>query len=79
MGRLFGAAAMEAVMRGNFGKMISARGIAPACRLSMVPLSHAVDKLKKVDLDLYYDTARYSARLGVGDQMLSFATGPAIG
>ncbi|MBI3303534.1 MAG: ATP-dependent 6-phosphofructokinase [Deltaproteobacteria bacterium] len=63
MGRLFGSAAVEAVMNGDFGKMVSAHGIAPACRLSMVPLSHAVGKLKKVDVDLYYDTARYAAKL----------------
>jgi ATP-dependent phosphofructokinase / diphosphate-dependent phosphofructokinase len=63
MGRLFGAAAVEAVMRGDFGKMVSAQGIAPACRLSMVPLAQAVGKPKKVDVELYYDTARYAAKL----------------
>lgn len=63
MGRLFGAAAVEAVTRGDFGKMVSTHGIAPACRVSMVPLSRAVGKLKKVDVDLYYDTVRYSAKL----------------
>ena len=63
MGRLFGSAAVAAVLRGDFGKMISAHGIAPACHLSTVPLSHAVGKLKKVDIDLYYDTARYAAKL----------------
>ncbi len=67
MGRLFGATAVEAVIRGDFGKMVSAQGIAPACRMSMIPFSHAVENLKKVDIDLYYDTARYAARLGVGD------------
>lgn len=63
MGRLFGAAAVDAVMRGDFGQMVSAQGIAPGCRLSLVPLAHAVGKLKRVDVELYYDTARYAARL----------------
>jgi ATP-dependent phosphofructokinase / diphosphate-dependent phosphofructokinase len=67
MGRLFGAVAVEATVRGDFGKMVSAQGIAPACRLSMVPLAEAIGKLKRVDVDLYYDTARYSARLGAED------------
>lgn len=63
MGRLFGTATIEAVMRGDFGKMVSAQGIAPACRLSIVPLAQAVGKPKKVDVELYYDTVRYAAKL----------------
>src|ERR1044071_5057431 len=34
MGMIFGARAAEAVVEGAFGKMVSARGVAPACELS---------------------------------------------
>lgn len=63
MGRLFGAAAVEAVARGVFGQMVSARGVAPACRLSLVPLTEAVGTLKTVDIERFYDPQRYSPRL----------------
>ena len=36
MGLMFGARAAEAVANGQFGKLVSARGIAPACDLSLV-------------------------------------------
>jgi 6-phosphofructokinase len=62
MGRLFGAAAVDAVLRGDFGQMVSAQGIAPACRLSLVPLVHAVGTPKTVDVGQYYDPARYTAQ-----------------
>jgi 6-phosphofructokinase 1 len=63
MGRLYGAAAVQAVVNGSFGKMVSSRGIAPACELSLVDLSGAVGQLKLVDVERYYDTATYSAKL----------------
>ena len=41
MGYLFGCAAVEAIERGEFGTMVSARGIAPACELRLAPLAVA--------------------------------------
>jgi 6-phosphofructokinase 1 len=62
MGHLFGSAAVEAAMRGAWGKMVSARGIAPACEISLVPLSDAVRGLNLVDVARVYDTDRYHVR-----------------
>jgi ATP-dependent phosphofructokinase / diphosphate-dependent phosphofructokinase len=59
MGLIFGARAAEAVADGNFGTMISARGVAPACELSLVDISAVVGKINTVDVDRYYDTERY--------------------
>lgn len=63
MGRSYGAAAVEAVKDGAFGKMVSSTGIAPACRLSLVDIEEAVGQLKLVDVERYYDTSTYSAKL----------------
>ena len=63
MGYLFGVAGVEAVERGAWGQMVSARGIAPACELSLVPLEDAVKELNLVDVKRFYDADRYcSAR-----------------
>ena len=62
MGLLFGARAAEAVAAGNFGVMISARGIAPACEISLVELTAVHRGLNVVDVDRYYDTDRYHLR-----------------
>lgn len=59
MGLMFGARAAEAVAAGQFGTMISARGIAPACDLSLVDISAALGTINLVDVDRYYDTERY--------------------
>jgi ATP-dependent phosphofructokinase / diphosphate-dependent phosphofructokinase len=59
MGLIFGARAAEAVAENNFGKMISARGIAPACELSLVDISVALGKIDLVNVDRDYDTSRY--------------------
>ncbi|HEX2569636.1 MAG TPA: ATP-dependent 6-phosphofructokinase [Polyangia bacterium] len=61
MGMLYGTAAAEAVARGAFGQMVSARGVAPACDISLVPLEEAVRSLQLVDVKRYYDTERYFA------------------
>ena len=42
-----------------FGKMVSARGIAPACVLLLVEINAVLGKLNTVDLDRFYDTERY--------------------
>lgn len=62
MGLLFGARAADAVANGDFGKMVSARGVAPACTLSLVDLSVVQGKLNAVDVERYYDTTRYHVK-----------------
>ena len=62
MGLLFGARAADAVANGDFGKMVSARGVAPACTLSLVDLSVVKGKLNAVDVERYYDTTRYHVK-----------------
>ncbi len=59
MGYLFGTAAVEALAHGRFGMMVSARGIAPACDLGLVPLGEVKKGLNLVDVAHYYDTDHY--------------------
>jgi ATP-dependent phosphofructokinase / diphosphate-dependent phosphofructokinase len=59
MGMMFGARAAEAVAEGQFGMMVSARGIAPACDLSLVPITEVEGKINLVDVARHYDTERY--------------------
>src|SRR6266481_5189632 len=59
MGVIFGARAAEAVAAEQFGTMVSARGIAPACDLSLVDISIVQGKISLVDVDRDYDTNRY--------------------
>jgi ATP-dependent phosphofructokinase / diphosphate-dependent phosphofructokinase len=65
MGMMFGARAADAVARCEFGKMVSARGIAPACDLSLVDISEVQGKLNTVDVERHYDTERYHLK-GLG-------------
>ena len=65
MGMMFGAKAAEAVANGDYGKLVSARGVAPACDLSLVDLSTVQGKINLVDVDRYYDTERYHLK-GIG-------------
>ncbi|HEX7174138.1 MAG TPA: ATP-dependent 6-phosphofructokinase [Pyrinomonadaceae bacterium] len=65
MGMMFGARAAEAVAAGEFGKMVSARGIAPACELSLVEITTVLGKLNTVDVERHYDTERYHLK-GIG-------------
>jgi len=65
MGMMFGAKAAEAVAEGNFGKLSSARGIAPACELSLEDLSTVQGKINLVDVERYYDGERYHLK-GIG-------------
>ena len=65
MGLLFGARAATAVADNQFGKMVSSRGIAPACELSLVDISEVSGKIKTVDVDRYYDVDRYHLK-GIG-------------
>ncbi len=65
MGLLFGSRAAEAVANSQFGTMVSARGIAPACDLSLVDISAVLGKINAVDVDRNYDTDRYHLK-GIG-------------
>jgi len=65
MGLLFGACAADAVAAGDFGKMVSSRGIAPACDLSLVDISTVLGKTDTVDVARLYDTDRYHLK-GIG-------------
>ena len=42
-----------------WGMMVSARGVAPACDISLAPLADAVKELQLVDVAKLYDTERY--------------------
>ena len=59
MGMMFGARAAEAVAAGDFGKMVSARGIAPVCELSLVDIATVSGKIKTVNVERDYDVERY--------------------
>lgn len=59
MGMMFGARAADAVKNGDFGKLVSARGIAPACDLSLIDISAVLGKINTVDVARFYDTDRY--------------------
>lgn len=65
MGLLYGARAADAIAAGDFGKMVSARGIAPACDISLVEITEVLGKLNTVDVARYYDTQRYHLK-GIG-------------
>ena len=39
--------------------MMSVRGVAPACDLSLIDLSEVADKIQTVEVERYYDTSRY--------------------
>src|SRR5205823_4698600 len=58
MGYLFGTAAVDAVTQSAWGQMVSAKGIAPACEIGLVPLEEAVKELRLVDVKRHYDTDR---------------------
>ena len=59
MGLLFGARAAEAAAAGEFGRMVSSRGVAPACDLSLVDISQVSGKIQTVDVERFYDSERY--------------------
>jgi ATP-dependent phosphofructokinase / diphosphate-dependent phosphofructokinase len=65
MGLLFGARAADAVAEGEFGKMVSSRGVGPACDLSLVDISTVLGKIDTVDVTRLYDTDRYHLK-GIG-------------
>ena len=65
MGMMFGARAAEAVAANEFGMMVSARGVAPACDLSLVDVSTVRGQINLVDVENYYDVDRYHLK-GIG-------------
>jgi 6-phosphofructokinase 1 len=65
MGMMFGARAADTVAAGEFGRMVSARGVAPACDLSLVEITSVLGKLNTVDVERQYDTERYHMK-GIG-------------
>lgn len=58
MGRYFGIAAIDLIVKEDFGKMVSYRG----GRITAVPLREAVGKLNLVDVQTQYDPERYNGR-----------------
>jgi hypothetical protein len=39
--------------------MVSSRGVAPACDLSLVDISEVLGRIRTLDVKRYYDTERY--------------------
>jgi 6-phosphofructokinase 1 len=58
MGRYFGIAAMDMIVKEDIGKMVSYRN----GWITAVPLREAVGKLNLVDIQTQYDTERYNGR-----------------
>ncbi len=58
MGRYFGIAAVDLIVKEDFGKMVSYRN----GRITAVPLREAIGKLNLVDVQSQYDTERYNGR-----------------
>jgi 6-phosphofructokinase 1 len=58
MGRYFGIAAVDLVLEEDFGRMVALR----EGQITSVSLKQAIEKLKVVDLDKYYDPERYNGR-----------------
>jgi len=59
MGMMFGARAAEAVAAEHFGKMVSARGIAPVCEFPLVDIATVSGKIATVNVERDYDVERY--------------------
>ena len=58
MGRYFGIAAVDLVVRRDFGKMVSYKN----GRITAVPLKKVLGKLSTVDVETQYDKERYNGR-----------------
>ncbi len=58
MGRYFGIAAVDLVVKEDFGKMVSYRN----GRITAVPLKEAIGRLNLVDVRTQYDMERYNGR-----------------
>ena len=58
MGRYFGIAAVDLIVKGDFGKMVSYRN----GKITSVQLKEAIGRLNLVDIKTQYDTERYNGR-----------------
>ena len=58
MGRYFGLAAVDLIVKEGFGKMVSYRN----GQITAVPLKEAIARLNLVDVQTQYDTERYNGR-----------------
>jgi len=58
MGRYFGIAAIDLIVQGDFGKMVSYRN----GKITSVQLKEAIGQLNLVDIKTQYDTERYNGR-----------------
>ncbi len=58
MGRYFGIAAVDLIVKEDFGKMVSYRN----GKIMGVPLQEAIGRLNLVDVETQYDTERYNGR-----------------
>jgi 6-phosphofructokinase 1 len=58
MGRYFGIAAVDLIVKEDFGKMVSYRN----GKITAVALQEAIGKLNLVDVQTQYDTERYNGR-----------------
>jgi 6-phosphofructokinase 1 len=61
MGRYFGIAAIDLVVKEDFGKMVSYRN----GRITSVPLGETIGKLNVVNVRTEYDTERYNGRRSI--------------
>jgi 6-phosphofructokinase 1 len=58
MGRYFGIAAVDLIVKEDFGKMVSYRN----GKITSVPVQEAIAKLNLVNVETMYDTERYNGR-----------------
>ena len=58
MGRYFGIAAIDLVVRKDFGKMVSYKN----GKITAVPLKEVIGRLNLVDVETQYDIERYNGR-----------------
>lgn len=58
MRRYFGIAAVDLIVKGDFGRMVSYRN----GRITSVPLEEVVGSVNALDVKTYYDTGRYNGR-----------------
>jgi 6-phosphofructokinase 1 len=61
MGRYFGIAAVDLIVKEDFGKMVSYRN----GQITAVPLQEAIRRLNLVDVRTQYDTERYNGRRSI--------------
>jgi 6-phosphofructokinase 1 len=61
MGRYFGIAAIDLLVSGDFGKMVSYKN----GRITAVPLEDVIGKTRLVDVETQYDAERYNGRRAI--------------